>query len=60
MKASSAVIAFPKDRLRPAAARELGPCSAEIVIFSGVRVERMTDEPKAECKLTAKNHGLRR
>lgn len=43
-RASSAVIAFPTDRVRPAS-REAGKSPGEVVIFSGVRIERMTDEP---------------
>lgn len=38
----SAVIAFPLDRVRPSSGE---PCatSAEVLIFTGVRIERMYD-----------------
>jgi hypothetical protein len=38
----SAVVEFPKARVRPAAALPEG-ASAEVVIFTGVRVERLYD-----------------
>ena len=37
-----AVIAFPKDRVRPAVASAGSP-SGEVVMFTGVRVERLYD-----------------
>ncbi len=39
----SAVIEFPKGRLRPQALGERPASSAEVVIFPGVRVERLED-----------------
>lgn len=39
---NSAVIAFPLDRVRPAGGEPTG-ASAEVLIFTGVRVERMYD-----------------
>lgn len=41
-RAESAVIEFPQDRVRPSCSGEArGP--AEIMIFTGVRIERMYD-----------------
>ena len=37
-----AVIAFPKDRVRPAVTSAASP-AGEVVIFTGVRVERLYD-----------------
>jgi hypothetical protein len=48
--ANSAVIDFPQARVRPAATREPGTGSADVVIFSGVRIERLPDEPEAIAK----------
>jgi hypothetical protein len=45
--ASSAVIEFPQHRVRPAALREAGTCPGEVVIFCGVRIERLPEEPEA-------------
>ena len=39
---NSAVIAFPLDRVRPSGADASG-ASAEVLIFTGVRIERMYD-----------------
>lgn len=39
---NSAVIAFPLDRVRPSGGAPAG-ASAEVLIFTGVRVERMYD-----------------
>lgn len=39
---NSAVIAFPLDRVRPAGGETSGT-SAEVLIFTGVRIERMYD-----------------
>jgi hypothetical protein len=49
-EASSAVIEFPSHRVRPAAPREPGQSSAQVVIFSGVRIERLTSDPQAARK----------
>ena len=38
---TSAVIEFPQDRVRPP--REVNGRSAEVLIFTGVRIERMYD-----------------
>ena len=38
-----AVIAFPLDRVRPAASPAAAGPSAEVLIFTGVQVERMCD-----------------
>lgn len=63
-RASSHVIEFPQARVRPAAQREPGTCSAEVVIFSGVRIERLPEEPqevsKARRSLSRKGRGQRR
>jgi hypothetical protein len=40
----SAVIEFPKGRLRPQAVSDRPASPAEVVIFPGVRVERLVDE----------------
>lgn len=50
---SRAVIAFPQDRVRPASRRR-GEGACEVVIFSGVRIERM-EEPR---EVTASSSGL--
>ena len=43
---SATVIEFPQDRVRPAG-REDQPCAADIVFFTGVRIERLEVEPDA-------------
>ena len=40
----TSVIEFPLDRVRPAAGREQGAPPAEVLIFTGVRIERLGDE----------------
>jgi hypothetical protein len=42
---SATVIEFPQDRVRPAGAGESGHGSAEVMIFTGVRIERLAEEP---------------
>ncbi len=42
---SAIVIEFPASRVRPAAPREAGSPSADVVIFTGVRIERLPEEP---------------
>ena len=57
------VIEFPRDRVRPAAQREGLEQSAEVLIFTGVRIERMPDDgeqlPKARNGMTRKGRGRR-
>jgi hypothetical protein len=59
---SSAVIAFPTDRVRRATPGAAPARSGEVVIFSGVRIERITDEPRtiAKATLPARKRGERR
>lgn len=61
--AGTSVIEFPRDRARPAAAREPSEHSAEVLIFTGVRIERLPDDgeqvPKARNGLTRKGRGRR-
>ncbi len=63
-QASSVVIEFPQARVRPAGPREPGTCSAEVVIFPGVRIERLPEEPqavpKARSGVSRKGRGQRR
>jgi hypothetical protein len=42
---SRIVIEFPLSRVRSAAPREAGSPSAEVVIFTGVLIERLPEEP---------------
>lgn len=51
--ARCAVIDFPVDRVRPSACGE--PCTpaAEILIFTGVRIERLGEQPSPVPKLGA-------
>ena len=42
----SSVIEFPASRVRAAAPREEGAQSAEVVIFTGVRIERLPEKPE--------------
>ena len=42
--APGAVIEFPLDRVRPAKGREQGAPPAEVLIFTGVRIERLGEE----------------
>ena len=58
--ASTAVIEFPQARVRPAAPREPGAASAVVVIFSGVRVERLPEEPQSMPKAPGGIRGKRR
>jgi len=63
-RASNSVIEFPRDRVRPAAPRQDPGCSAEVLIFTGVRIERLPDDgahvPTARNGLTRKGRGGRR
>jgi hypothetical protein len=43
---SSIVIEFPASRVRPATPRIGTSPSADVVIFTGVRIERLPDEPQ--------------
>jgi hypothetical protein len=43
---SATVIEFPQDRVRPACP-EGGPSAAEVLFFTGVRIERLAEEPDA-------------
>lgn len=53
--ASSAVIEFPQARVRPAAPRQPGTGPGEVVIFCGVRIERLSEEPQAIQKARSGN-----
>ena len=61
-RSASSIIEFPRDRVRPA--REEPGCSAEVLIFTGVRIERLPDDgeqiPKARTGLPRKGRGGRR
>jgi hypothetical protein len=63
-RAGNSVIEFPRDRVRPTAPREPSGCSAEVVIFTGVRIERLPDDDgcatQAQSRLSRKNRGGRR
>jgi hypothetical protein len=63
-RASSIVIAFPAERVRPAAPCEPGTSAGEVLIFTGVRIERLPDDgeavPKARSGLGRKRRGQRR
>jgi hypothetical protein len=63
-RAGNSVIEFPSDKVRPTAPREASGCSAEVVIFTGVRIERMPDDggcvTRAQSGLTRKGRGGRR
>ena len=52
--AGTTVIEFPAARVRPAMPRAPGEVSAEVVFFTGVRIERLPDdgEPGAPCAKT--------
>jgi hypothetical protein len=60
----NSVIEFPLERVRPATAREPFDRSAEVVIFTGVRIERLTGDgesvPKARSGLSRKGRSGRR
>jgi hypothetical protein len=43
---SSIIIEFPAFRVRPATPREAGSPSADVVIFTGVLIERLPEEPR--------------
>ena len=45
-RARCAVIAFPIERVRPAGEGVRGDGRGEVVIFTGVRVERLCDDVK--------------
>ena len=49
----SAIIAFPRDKVRPCARREPGAVPAEVLIFTGVQVERLGEEAPPVPKLSA-------
>ena len=53
----SSVIEFPLSRVRAAAPRAEGSPSAEVVIFTGVRVERLPEKPEG---VPAARNGLPR
>jgi hypothetical protein len=63
-RAGNSVIEFPRDRVRPTAAREPSGCSADVVIFTGVRIERLPDDggsvTRAQSGLSRKGRGGRR
>jgi hypothetical protein len=63
-RAGNSVIEFPSDRVRPTAPREPSGCSAEVVIFTGVRIERLPDDggcvTRAQGNLSRKDRGGRR
>ena len=42
---TNTVIEFPLDRVRPASGEAAG-ANAEVLIFTGVRIERLPDEPQ--------------
>jgi hypothetical protein len=44
---SATVIAFPQDRVRPAGTPECQPCAADVLFFTGVRIERLAEETDA-------------
>lgn len=56
-RAGASVIEFPRDRVRPAPLEPLG-CSADVVIFTGIRIERLVDDgapaPTARSSLNRK------
>jgi hypothetical protein len=62
-RAGNSVIEFPRDRVRPAAGAP-SACPAEVLIFSGVRIERLPEDgeplPKARSGLARKRRGGRR
>ena len=62
-RAGNSVIEFPSDRVRPAPRDPLG-CSADVVIFTGVRIERLGDDsepvPTVRSSLSRKGRGGRR
>jgi hypothetical protein len=64
IRASSAVIEFPQARIRPAAPLQPGAVYGEVVIFCGVRIERLPEGPQAIRKppggISRKDRGLRR
>jgi hypothetical protein len=61
---ASSVIEFPAERLRRAAPRAPGQESAEVVIFTGVRIERLAEEtPEVSAtrtRISPKGRGARR
>jgi hypothetical protein len=63
-RAGNSVIEFPRDRVRPTAPREASGCSADVVIFTGVRIERLPDDggslTRAQGNLSRKDRGGRR
>jgi hypothetical protein len=54
---SNSVIEFPANRVRAIAPREEGAPAAEVLIFTGVRIERMPEDPKG---IAAPRPGLSR
>lgn len=64
VRASSAVIEFPQARIRPAAPQEPGAVYGEVVIFCGVRIERLPEGPQAirqaPGSISRKDRGQRR
>jgi hypothetical protein len=61
-RASRDVIAFPTDRVRRSTCGEAHTGPGKVVIFSGVRIERMTDEPRTIPKagMPVRKRGQRR
>lgn len=61
-RASSDVIAFPTHRVRRSTPGDVRMRPGNVVIFSGVRIERMTDEPRPVPKssIPARKRGQRR
>lgn len=63
-QAGHTVIEFPRDRIRTGAAREAGDGPAEVVFFTGIRIERLPEDgdslPKARSGLGRKGRGGRR
>jgi hypothetical protein len=63
-RAGNGVIEFPRDRVRPTSPREPAGCSADVVIFTGVRFERLPDDAgsvnRAQGRISRKDRGGRR
>ena len=57
-RAPNTVIRFPQDRVRPAVAITPGStATAEVVIFSGVRIERLGEVAEAVAKKVPRRAG---
>jgi hypothetical protein len=63
-RAGQTVIEFPRDRIRTGALREPGDGPAEVVFFTGIRIERIPEDgdtlPKARSGLGRKGRRARR